>query len=75
MSMEKTVFISYRRKDVYIAEAVFQSLSQQGFDVFFDYNSIHAGDFEQIIIGNIQSRAQFVLILTEAVLEGVEKAL
>jgi hypothetical protein len=62
--IEKTVFISYRRKDVSWALNVYQNLMHKGFDVFFDYTSIASGDFEQIIIGNIKARAHFILILT-----------
>jgi hypothetical protein len=68
-TIEKTVFISYRRDDVPWALAVYQHLSAHGYDVFFDYNSIHSGDFEQIIVGNIRARAHFVLILTPSALE------
>ena len=38
--IEKTVFISYRRTDVYTALAVYENLKNQGYDVFFDYRSI-----------------------------------
>jgi formylglycine-generating enzyme required for sulfatase activity len=62
--IEKTVFISYRRSDVYTALAVYENLKNQGFDVFFDYRSISSGDFEQIITSNIKARAHFLLILT-----------
>lgn len=62
--IEKTVFISYRRKDVSWALNVYQDLTHKGYDVFFDYKSIASGDFEQIIIGNIKARAHFVMILT-----------
>ena len=67
--VEKTVFISYRRTDVYTALAVYQELSGKGYDVFFDYTSIPSGDFEQIIISNIKARAHFVLILTPTALD------
>jgi len=67
--IEKTVFISYRRDDVYTALAVYQNLTAQGYDVFFDYTSIHSGDFEQIIVSNIKARAHFVLILTPTALD------
>ncbi len=36
-SVEKTVFISYRRKDISWALAVYQYLTSHGYDVFFDY--------------------------------------
>ncbi|PWB74458.1 MAG: hypothetical protein C3F07_07465 [Anaerolineales bacterium] len=67
--IEKTVFISYRRADVYTALAVYENLKNQGYDVFFDYRSISSGDFEQIITSNIRARAHFVLILTPTALD------
>jgi hypothetical protein len=67
--IEKTVFISYRRTDVYTALAVDQYLKSQGFDVFFDYTSIPSGDFEQVIVSNIKARAHFVIILTPTALD------
>lgn len=66
--IEKTVFISYRRTDVYIALAVYENLKNQLYDVFFDYRSISSGDFEQIITSNIRARAHFLLILTPSAL-------
>lgn len=67
--IEKTVFISYRRTDVYTALAVYENLKNQGYDVFFDYRSISSGDFEQIITANIRARAHFLLILTPTALD------
>ena len=67
--IEKTVFISYRRTDVYTALAVYQDLTSKGYDVFFDYTSIHSGDFEQIIVSNIKARAHFILILAPTTLD------
>ncbi|WKZ42195.1 MAG: SUMF1/EgtB/PvdO family nonheme iron enzyme [Anaerolineales bacterium] len=67
--IEKTVFISYRRKDVSWALAVYQDLTHRGYDVFFDFTSISGGDFEQIILSNIKARAHFVLILTPTALD------
>ena len=37
MSIEKTVFISYRRTNAPWALAIYQDLTQHGYDVFFDY--------------------------------------
>src|SRR5215510_492009 len=62
--IEKTVFISYRRRDISWALAVYQYLTAQKYDVFFDYTSLSGGDFEQVIVSNIRARAHFVLILT-----------
>ncbi len=67
--IENTVFISYRRTDVYTALAVYENLKNQGYDVFFDYRSISSGDFSQIITSNIRARAHFVLILTPTALD------
>ena len=67
--IENTVFISYRRTDVYTALAVYENLKNQDYDVFFDYTSISSGDFEQIITSNIRARAHFVLILTPTALD------
>ncbi len=67
--IEKTVFISYRRTNIPWALAIYQNLTSQGYDVFFDYLSVKSGDFEQIIIGNIKARAHFVVILTPSALK------
>lgn len=69
LRIEKTIFISYRRADVYTALAVYENLKNQGYDVFFDYRSISSGDFEQIITSNIRARAHFLLILTPTALD------
>ncbi len=67
--IEKTVFISYRRTNVPWALAIYQDLTIHGYDVFFDYQSIKSGDFEQVILGNIKARAHFLVILTPSALE------
>ena len=67
--IEKTVFISYRRKDKYAALAVYQYLTNNGYDVFLDYESIPSGDFEQHIISDIKARAHFIVILTPTTLD------
>jgi tetratricopeptide (TPR) repeat protein len=67
--IDKTVFISYRRTNISWALAIFQNLHQNGYDVFFDYNGIGSGDFEQVILGNITSRAHFLVLLTPSALE------
>jgi len=67
--IEKTVFISYRRTNSFMARAVYQSLTDKGFDVFFDFEGINSGDFEQIILGNLRARAHFLVILTPSALE------
>jgi len=67
--IEKTLFISYRRTNMPWALAIYQHLTSQGYDVFFDYLSIPSGDFEKIIVENIKGRAHFIVILTPSALE------
>jgi hypothetical protein len=69
--IEKTVFISYRRTNVAWALAISQNLTHSGFDVFFDFQGIASGDFEQVILENIRARAHFVVLLTPSALERV----
>ncbi len=69
MAVEKTVFISYRRTNIFVARAVFQDLRANGYDVFMDYESINAGAFDQIIVNQVKARAHFVVILTPSALE------
>lgn len=67
--VEKTVFISYRRTNAPWALAIFQNLTQNGYDVFFDFSGIASGDFESVILANIRQRAHFLLVLTPSALE------
>ena len=67
--VEKTVFISYRRTNIPWALAIFQDLTQHGSDVFFDYEGMSSGDFEQVILENIRSRAHFLLLLTPSAVQ------
>jgi tetratricopeptide (TPR) repeat protein len=67
--VERSVFLSYRRTNVLWALAIFQNLTQHGFDVFFDFNGIASGDFEQVILENITAAAHFVIVLTPSALE------
>jgi RNA polymerase sigma factor (sigma-70 family) len=67
--IDKSVFISYRRTNFSWALAVWQNLAQHGYDVFIDYDGIRPGDFENIILENITSRAHFLIVLTPSALE------
>jgi tetratricopeptide (TPR) repeat protein len=67
--VEKTVFLSYRRTNIPWALAIFQNLTQHGYDVFIDYLGIAGGDFESVILGNITARAHFLVLLTPSALE------
>jgi tetratricopeptide (TPR) repeat protein len=67
--IEKTVFLSYRRTNFPWALAIYQDLTQHGYDVFFDFNSIPAGDFETVILENVRARAHFLVVLAPSALE------
>jgi hypothetical protein len=67
--IEKTVFISCRRTNIPWARAIFQDLTQHGFDVFLDYTGVVSGDFEKVILENIRARAHFLVLLTPSALE------
>src|SRR5215469_14844917 len=69
--IEKTVFISYRREDVSWALAIYQDLSHNGYDVFFDFTGIGNGSFESVILENIRARAHFLVLLTPKALDRV----
>ncbi|HME06562.1 MAG TPA: tetratricopeptide repeat protein [Bryobacteraceae bacterium] len=51
----------------------FTKITSNGFDVFFDFTGIAAGDFESAIIGNIQARTHFLVLLTPSALENCGK--
>lgn len=63
--VDKSVFISYRRSDQGLAIAIFKELRRRGFDVFIDFDGLGSGDFGRALLENIESRAHFVLLLTE----------
>ena len=67
--LSNSVFISYRR-DVsqYLAMALWQNLTERGIDVFFDFESMIAGDFENIILPQIVARPYMIPVLTPGAL-------
>src|SRR5258705_8271395 len=68
--LDKTIFISYRREPSrYLALAMFKELQKRGYDVFWDVESIGAGQFEPIILSEIGRRAHFVLLLANKTLD------
>ena len=72
--IEKTVFISYRRATGSVwALAISKDLTQHGYDVFFDFQGIASGNFEQIILQNIRARAHFLVLLTPSALERIDE--
>lgn len=67
--IDKTAFLSYRRANIAWALAIFQDLTQHGYDVFFDFKGIASGDFERVILANIEARAHFIVLLTPSALD------
>ena len=67
--IDKTVFISYRREDYPWALAIFQDLTENGYDVFIDYVGVNSGSFETVLLENIRARAHFLVLLTPLALE------
>jgi tetratricopeptide (TPR) repeat protein len=67
--IEKTVFLSYRRTNFPWARAIYENLTQQGYDVFMDFTRIASGDFESVILANLKARAHFIVLLTPSALE------
>ncbi len=66
----KTVFISYRRNAAsFPARAIFQDLRDHGYDVFMDVESIDNGQFDTIILKQIEARAHFLLVLAPGTVE------
>ncbi|MBZ0294253.1 MAG: toll/interleukin-1 receptor domain-containing protein, partial [Anaerolineae bacterium] len=58
------IFISYRRsvsRD--LAQLIFHVLRARDYDVFLDVNTIDSGQFDRIILNQIEARPHFLLIL------------
>lgn len=64
------IFISYRRKTgVDDARLLQQSLKARGYNVFFDYDSLRDGKFDERIYAAIEEAPIFILILSEGALD------
>ena len=65
--IEKTVFISYRRRTTAPwALVIAKDLTSRGYDVFFDFTGIASGDFERVILENVRARAHFLVLRPSA---------
>lgn len=65
-----TVFISYRRNvSAFIARTVFMDLRQHNYDVFMDVEGIDSGQFDRVLLNEIERRGHFVLVLTPGSIE------
>ena len=64
------VFISYRRKTgVDDARLLQQALKARGYNVFFDYDSLRDGQFDERIFEAIDNAPIFILMLSEGALD------
>lgn len=71
MSEEKyNIFISYRRKggDV-MAKYLHLLLTEWGYTVFYDYEALHSGQFEERILENISKCDDFLVILSKGMFD------
>ena len=69
---DKTVFLSYRR-DVSgpMAHLVRNDLVAHGFDVFMDVGSLGSGEFEPVILREIEARTHFLVLLEPGSLDRI----
>lgn len=68
--MSYDVFISYRRKTgVDDARLLQQALKARGYNVFFDYDSLRNGKFDERIFSAIDEAPIFILMLSEGSLD------
>jgi hypothetical protein len=59
-----TVFLSYRREVSWpLAQAVRGELVPHGFDVFLDTQNVDSGEFERVILREIERREHFLVLL------------
>ncbi len=66
----KTVFISYRRSTSQeLARAIFMHLKYNGYDAFFDVNTMDNGAFDEIILNQIGARTHFISIISKGAFE------
>lgn len=67
--LDRRVFISYSRKGSFaIAKQLFEALSLQGFNVFFDIASVrHGGDFQRILLDRLNDFDLVVLLDSEEI--------
>ena len=70
--IDRSVFISYRRTNYFMALAIYQHLTSHGYDVFIDVKGLAGGDFESAILDNIRTRAHFIVVLTSSALNGCD---
>lgn len=68
MSNKLNVFISYRRNggDV-MAKYLHYLLTEHGYNVFYDFESLHSGQFGEYILRNIEECDDFIVVLSRGI--------
>ena len=68
--MSYDIFISYRReRGAEVARTLQQALKARGYQVFFDYDSLRDGAFNQEILRAIDRASVVVLVLSAGALD------
>lgn len=68
--MKEQIFISYRREGgTVIARLICESLKNEGYSVFYDYDSIQNGVFSDRITSAIRDCTDFILVLSPHALD------
>jgi hypothetical protein len=68
----RSVFISYRRQlSETLALLVSRDLTEHKFDTFMDTENLDSGKFEQKILGQIEAREHFIVLLEPGSLDGI----
>ena len=68
----RSVFISYRRQLSWqLARLVCDDLDKHGFDAFMDVKDLDSGEFDRRILGEIEARMHFVVLLQPGSLDRI----
>ena len=71
---DRSVFISYRRKlSEHLARSVNNYLIGHNYDTFMDLRNLDSGEFEQVILGQIETRQHFLVLLQPGSLNQIGK--
>lgn len=68
---QATLFISYNREYQELAEAIYKRLSKFDFQIFWDYKSLHNGDFSSQInksLGDVTSNGFIIALMNDRIL-------
>lgn len=64
------IFISYRRKEaIWVARALYTILTNKGYNVFFDIESLHSGPFPEQLYRNIDECSDVLAIMSPGIFD------